>query len=229
MATEYNRPKIVTDNLILCVDAGNTKSYPGNGPTWYNLVTLTSGIGANTGNVTLKSGGSLNTYSSNNGGYFTTPRAFVPNPGGGSFSTFTYSVWCYPTTLSGYRSIIDQDNDDWLLAFHNTSLIIWDPTITVPSFTASTNTWYNIVVTHLHASPISFYVNGVHKHTTSTNHANAPDVTNWSIGAGGVTSDSSGDGEVFDGRISTICIYNRVLTAAEIKQNYDAHKGRYGL
>ena len=30
MATEYN-PKIVTDNLVLCLDAGNTKSYPGKG------------------------------------------------------------------------------------------------------------------------------------------------------------------------------------------------------
>mgnify|MGYP001220597891 CR=1 FL=1 len=69
-------PRIVTDNLVLYVDAANTKSYPGTGDTWYNLVTLTSGIGANTGNVTLKTGGSLNTYSSNNGGYFTDHEGF---------------------------------------------------------------------------------------------------------------------------------------------------------
>ena len=30
-------PKIVTDNLVLCLDAGNTKSYPGTGTTWNDL------------------------------------------------------------------------------------------------------------------------------------------------------------------------------------------------
>ena len=37
MATEYN-PKIVTDNLLLYVDAANTKSYPGSGTTWTDLI-----------------------------------------------------------------------------------------------------------------------------------------------------------------------------------------------
>jgi len=231
MATEYNRPQIVTSNLVLCLDPKNTKSYnhgSSGSTTWYNLATPpTSGMGANTGNATLKSGESLNYYNSQIG-YFNTPRAFVPNPGGGSFSTFTYSVWCYPTTLSSYRTMIDQDNDDWLLAFNGTSLVIYDPIVTVPNFTASTNTWYNIVVTHTHASPISFYVNGVHKHTTSTSYSNNPAVTNWSIGAGGVTSSSDGN-EPFIGDISTVCIYNRALSAAEVKQNFDSQKERYGL
>tara|TARA_B100000427_G_C15344829_1_gene522830 strand:- start:421 stop:795 length:375 start_codon:yes stop_codon:yes gene_type:complete len=124
--------------------------------------------------------------------------------------------------------MIDQDNDDWLLAFNGTSLVIYDPIVTVPNFTASTNTWYNIVVTHTHASPISFYVNGVHKHTTSTSYSNNPAVTNWSIGAGGVTSSSDGN-EPFIGDISTVCIYNRALSAAEVKQNFDSQKERYGL
>ena len=30
-------PKIVTDGLVLCLDAGNPKSYPGSGTTWYDL------------------------------------------------------------------------------------------------------------------------------------------------------------------------------------------------
>ena len=48
MATEYN-PRIVTDNLVLCLDAANTKSYPGTGTTWTNMMgvnngTLTNGV-----------------------------------------------------------------------------------------------------------------------------------------------------------------------------------------
>jgi len=35
MAVGYN-PRIVTDGLVLALDAGNTKSYPGSGTTWYD-------------------------------------------------------------------------------------------------------------------------------------------------------------------------------------------------
>ena len=36
MATDYN-PSIVTDGLVLCLDAANTKSYPGSGTTWTDI------------------------------------------------------------------------------------------------------------------------------------------------------------------------------------------------
>ena len=36
MATLYS-PKIVTNGLVLCLDAGNNKSYPGSGTTWNDL------------------------------------------------------------------------------------------------------------------------------------------------------------------------------------------------
>jgi len=54
----YHSPSIVMNGLVLCLDAGNTKSYPGSGTTWIDL----SG-NSNTG--TLTNGP---TYSSENGG-----------------------------------------------------------------------------------------------------------------------------------------------------------------
>jgi hypothetical protein len=33
----FHSPRIVTDGLVLCLDAGNPKSYPGSGTTWYDL------------------------------------------------------------------------------------------------------------------------------------------------------------------------------------------------
>ena len=47
MGIGYNA-SIVTDDLILCLDAGNVKSYPGSGTTWTDLTgyqngTLTAG------------------------------------------------------------------------------------------------------------------------------------------------------------------------------------------
>ena len=146
----------------------------------------------------------------------------------GAFATFTYSVWCYPTVLSGYQSIIDQDNDDFLFCFAGSgSLMIYDPNYTIPGFTASTNKWYNLVVTHTQGSPFTFYIDGVSVHTTA-NDSTSHTFDNWSFGAGSVSSSSRGDSEEFDGYMSSILIYNRALTAAEVTQNYNATKGRYG-
>ena len=222
MAVGYN-PRTVTDGLVIALDAGNTKSYPGSGTTWKNIATEGS-----FGDATLKTGGSLNTYSSNNGGYFSLPRAYITNPGGGAFTTFTYSVWCRTPNLSSYQSMIDQGNDNFLFALNDDDLIIYDPTEYVPnsSFTAAVDTWYNFVATHTHTGPISFYVDGELVHTSSSSYSTSHNFDQWSFGAGSV--DSSGDGnEYWDGFISSISIYNRSLTAAEVKQNYDALKGRY--
>ena len=216
-------PNVVEDGLVIALDAGNTKSYPGSGTTWKNIATE-----GPFGDATLKTGGSLNTYSSNNGGYFSLPRAYITNPGGGAFTTFTYSVWCRTPNVSDYQSMIDQENDNFLFTLSGDRLMIYDPNEYVPnsSFTAVVDTWYNFVATHTHTGPISFYVDGELVHTSSSSYSTSHNFDQWSFGAGSV--DSSGDGnEYWDGFISSISIYNRSLTAAEVKQNYDALKGRY--
>ena len=222
MAVGYN-PRIVTDGLVIALDAGNTKSYPGSGTTWKNIATEGS-----FGDATLKTGGSLNTYSSNNGGYFSLPRAYITNPGNSPFTTFTYSVWCRTPDFSGYQSMIDQGNDNFLFTLYDDELQIYDPNESVPtsSFTAVVDTWYNFVATHTHTGPISFYVDGELVHTSSSSYSTSHIFSQWSLGAGGVDSSSDGD-EVWDGFISSISVYNRSLTAAEVQQNYNALKGRY--
>ena len=65
-------PKIITDGLVLCLDAGNTKSYPGSGTTWTDL----SGNG-NNGTLTNMDGANLD---SANGGSFTFDGTIIKNP-----------------------------------------------------------------------------------------------------------------------------------------------------
>ena len=55
----HNGPRIITDGLVLCLDAANAKSYSGSGTIWTDL----SSNGANGTNSNM-------TYSSSNGGYF---------------------------------------------------------------------------------------------------------------------------------------------------------------
>jgi hypothetical protein len=59
-------PKIITDGLVLCLDAGNPKSYPGSGTTWTDL----SGNGNN---------GSLENGVGYNGGFFNGNDYVMPN------------------------------------------------------------------------------------------------------------------------------------------------------
>ena len=54
--------------------------------------------------------------------------------------------------------------------------------------------------------------------------ASIPVTYNFRIGA-----DVNGGAEPFTGSIHSVRVYNRVLTAAEIAQNFNAHRGRYGL
>ena len=215
-------PRIVTDGLVIALDAGNIKSYPGSGTTWKNIATEGS-----FGDATLKTGGSLNTYSSNNGGYFSLPRAYITKPNG-SFPTFTFSVWCRTSNVSGFNSMIDQGSGNFLFTFLNDELMIYDPNESVPtsSFTVAVDTWYNVVATHTHTGPISFYVDGELVHTSSSSYSDSQAFTNWSFGASGASSSSDGI-DVWDGFISSISVYNRSLTAAEVQQNYNALKGRY--
>jgi hypothetical protein len=218
-------PDLVEDGLVIALDAGNTKSYPGSGTTWKNLAAVNGPFG----DATLKTAESLNTYSSNNGGYFSLPRAFIAKPDNSPFTTFTYSVWCQtPSVLSGWQSMIDQGNDNFLLAFFNDELRMFDPNEFVPtsSFTATADTWYNFVATHTHTGPISFYVDGELVHTSSSSYSASRSFADWSFGAGSVTISTTGN-EPWNGDISLISIYNRSLTAAEVKQNYDALKGKY--
>ena len=85
-------PNIVTDNLILYVDAGNVQSYPGSGSTWYDL----SG-----NNYHMVNGNTMPTYSSADGGKFT----FNGSIDGGS----NYNVTKTTTHFQSYRNMDGAD------------------------------------------------------------------------------------------------------------------------
>ena len=90
-------PRLVTDGLVLCLDAGNTKSYSGSGTTWTDL-------GGNNNHGTLVNGVG---YNSSNGGSLTFDGAddYVDLSTTYSLSApWTLSAWIYPTFNSSVRS-----------------------------------------------------------------------------------------------------------------------------
>jgi hypothetical protein len=94
-------PSIITQNLVLCLDAANPKSYPTTGTTWTDLSgngnngTLVNGVGYNTAN-----GGALVFDGADD--YITSLFATT------SGQAVTYAGWLYSTeTTATYRNFVD--------------------------------------------------------------------------------------------------------------------------
>jgi hypothetical protein len=238
MGVTYN-PRIVTDGLVLALDAGNTKSYPGSGTTWTDL----SGNG---NNGSLENGVG---YNSNNGGSlsFDGVNEHV------SFSSaselqflnrlpYTLEVWMYPTANPGastWTGIFNREdssvgsrdgyniylNGSASSTFYLATERFCTGTATGVGYTYNEsvllNIWHHVVATY-DGTTLRLYRNGEQLNsTTSTGN-----ITNTSktleIG-------SRGSGSYFNGRLTGQKIYNKALTASEIQQNFNATRSRFGI
>jgi len=86
--------------------------------------------------------------------------------------------------------------------------------------------WYYIAVTINYADKtVKCYLNGVVENSVTRTHT----IGDWGGGAATIGRRGTISQRYFNGEIDTTSIYNRVLTASEILQNFNAHKGRYGL
>jgi hypothetical protein len=238
----FHSPRIVTDGLILALDAANTKSYPGSGTTWFDL----SGNGNNAtldGNVNNPAWNSSGYWSfaatSNgiNGGMLINNSTSLSNIGTSATVELIFtletktvisgdSAWMAlfsrggtgaPSTNQNPAISINQTNDGTFRYLHIERPSAFNSAANL--FTDYTgNKWYHAVAA---------------LGSTSFGYLNAVQV---STAAGGITANVNpifigydGDNEMFKGKLAIVRFYNRQLSAAEILQNYNATKGRFGL
>jgi len=238
MAFHYS-PKIVTDGLIFAVDAANKKSYPGSG------ITITD-IGGNENTGTLTNGP---TFDSGDGGsiVFDDINDYITF---GNTSTLNFE-WNDPHSIevwlkrsnSGDSYIVGKNESSGNyrgteFTFSGVNLIQYvirnSNTTGTRIFSRSTNTyndgeWHQFVVTYDGsgtAGGIGIYVDTI----SDVNVVNTGNIT------GGITSTANavigarnGVANYFGGNIASVKYYNKVLTSAEILQNYNTTKGRFGL
>ena len=234
MTTEYNSSKIVTDNLVLCLDAGNTKSYPGTGATW----TDRSGNGFNgtiygSPSFSSDNGGSIVFDGSNDDVVFPTSL----NSSAYEFYAaanyyYTVSCWFKPDVSdTGKNALFSKaggfgGSGNLWVAYEGTNLGTsirgsWDADSIVDG--TLTSEWHEVVIAW-DGSTCSAYFDGIFVSNPSVGSASIQ-ARDFTIG----NADSGTGGEAYKGNISVCKVYNRGLSAAEIKQNFDALKGRYGL
>ena len=214
-------PKIITDGLVLCLDAGNNKSYPGSGNTWTDL----SGQGNN--------GTLINspTYNNTNGGNFNFDELndYVDCGQILNNSAYTKIAWFRPETstsniISGastsQHAFWMSGSDNTIHSGHNGSWYIVSHRPNNPG--NMLNQWWCGAVTFNTSTGWVLYLNGEQVDTDSDTTAPTGDGTVF-IGA------YTAGGNLFDGDIPVVQIYNRVLTASEIKQNFNALRGRFSI
>jgi hypothetical protein len=226
-------PSIITQNLVLCLDAANSKSYPGSGTTWTDL----SGNG---NNGTLTNGP---TYSSANGGSLVFDGVddysenSSPNLGITGNSSITMSCWFYDqrTSTATFQALFAYGNgpsagDTFAIGLQNLNVNMQfngGNATNSSNNVYSLNTWNNVVVVKTPGAAnttTKLYLNGVELSIASSTTI-TPNVVSRVIRVGRWTND--GAPSYFQGRVSNTQIYNRALTAAEVAQNYNALKSRY--
>ena len=231
----YRGPNIVTDGLVYAMDAGSGRSYDG-------TTSLNDLDGSNTG--TLTNGV---TYQSINGGVFDFDGVDDYITVGGistiTSNLITVCTWVkrdadgwngalfgFGTAASSTQDIYFWGGDGSRQFGYNT----WNGDSW--GFTGSTATgeimdgeWHYLTAV-LNRSTITsslIYVDGVSKSLSQvrgTTQTRTPS-TNFGIGLNGW----NGGSQLLNGNLANTFIYNKQLTQAEITQNYNAQKSRFGL
>jgi hypothetical protein len=227
------RNGIVTSGLVLNLDAAQTASYPGSGTTWTDL----SGNG---NNGTLISGP---TFDSANGGsiVFDGSNDYVLVNSNASIpygsTARTVSIWFYTNTTTWADNANNlfyygagSNGSSFGIDFSTYPFIeVWTYGGAGRDLTFSTTYsqvgWKNITVTYNGSTTILIYENGTFTQTlTLTSACNTPssDVYIGAVNPSILTA-------YYDGRIATTQIYNRALSAAEVTQNFNCLRMRYGI
>jgi hypothetical protein len=230
-----HNPSIVTSGLSLCLDAGNPRSYPGSGTSWID-------ISGNNSNGTLSNGP---TYTSGINGYMTLDGVddyiSVPSISPGSANTsFSFGGWVYLNSLpsdsanyfiisnygdishAGFFAIRTTTAGAYFWCRHNDGSTM----ATTPTTSISASQWYYFTaVRNATSNLIELYINGSSTGTASflgTYQCKDAGSYYW-VGVHYLTS-------YISCRVAgTFCYSTTALTAAQVLQNFNATRGRYGI
>ncbi len=229
----FNGPKITTNDLVLCLDAGNIKSYPGSGNIWYDIsgnnknftwdnASWTSGY-FNTFDTTARraTGPASNSFGINNTTGYTIFFVFQTNTGSsnaafkfkgsGLPSGSTRGIFCHPG-WTGDTIYFDQGgccNSNQRISYYNINV--------------NTSGIWQIVGLRSTVATRSILYNGNQVVNTTTAAADI----NLDLNA--VLLNPGDEGYSWNGKLAYFAVYKRGLQNYEYIQNYNALKGRFNL
>jgi hypothetical protein len=228
---------IITDGLLLHLDAGNLTSYKGTGTSWTDLSDKGNhGTLANSPTYAITESGTFTFNGS------TTQVSVADNASleTGSTNDLTMEVWMYPSSISGSQVILGKFNNggsanDVSNSIRSNAATVYAQIgngagtyINSPTYTYTANKWYHVIFVFKRGSTktLETFVNG--KSIGSTTHTLSSilnSTNNLFIGRynGGEFAQN------YSGKIGIVRLYNRALSTTEIITNFNANRGRYGL
>jgi hypothetical protein len=233
-------PKIVTNGLVVTLDAADKNSYKGSGTTWTdvsgngNAGTLTNGpTFSTTGNGSISFNG-LNNYI----GISSPSNRFNWTPSGVGFNNMTLDLWIRTSDTSGYvlSKPWNANGEYNYYLYYNGFYINTGNQANAFNFSSiSTGNWINITIL-VSTTQWGAYINGV-QNVALTNHGITNNTPTYGDGGEnlalmtlypyGIWAGSTAFS--ISGNVGCYKMYNRVLTAVEILRNYNAVKTRFGL
>jgi len=220
-------PDIIEDGLVLALDAANPKSYPGSGTTWFDL----SGNGNHGTNANM-------TFETDKGGTFDFNNST-------SQSTIANSDSLNPVSQLTLEAVVNFDgnstdfifekgnvNTQYSIFSHGTDLVFRTVHQGVSGYDSLyaaktqgiTNGQYHHVLGSYNGSTKKTYIDGREVATKNKTGNLVTTTPGADVGNFGGTS----AGYPFGGKIALVRVYNIGLTASQVKQNYEATKGRFG-
>jgi hypothetical protein len=224
-------PKIVTDGLVLCLDAANSRSYPGSGTTWGDL-SRNNNSGSLFNGITFSANNTGNLFF--NGSSLQYVDFYVPNLG----TTTTVEIWCNIQNLTNTMVFGWNLYDVWTgatnngLGYNTGAGDIYGISNTVTAALGCLNNWKQYVFemrSNITYTNNKIYINAISQTLSQIQGTESAANRNFNSGLGRIGVWRYNTLYCITMNCASFKIYNRALTATEIQQNYNATKTRFGL
>lgn len=249
-----HRPKIVTDGLVFCIDAAAKRSYPGSGTTWYDLSPNGNNVTLNDSpaNILLDGGAfdfdGTSDYANvvDYGGNFPTGDFSIDAVFKRHFTSSTenaYILYLADGFSIYFRGSWANDTCYFMRKVNGSSYYGGSAWSGFTAVAISSANMGSQTLTHVCATMESNSTTGIGRAYKSGSLSNTSNL--YVDGAGGTNNNggfqtptstndlflaaTSTTSNKFDCTISSLKIYNKVLTPDEVTQNYNAHKSRYNV
>jgi hypothetical protein len=208
-------PGIVIDGLIYSLDAANNRSYVGSGITSYSLIGVANGAVNNGTGFTTSFGGGFVFDGSND--HIQIDKTLLSGT-----QDFTISLWIEGNGIGSFGNF---PAGNLQVLYGPAYLGMWLGNSS--AYAASPGTYYkygpnNFIVSRSNGSDLFVYYNSS-LIDTGVSTVEIGNTTNYRIGLNTI------NGEALNGKVYSLNIYNRALSATEIRQNFNATRKRYGI
>ena len=228
----FQAPPIVTNGLLLNLDAANPASYSGTGITWNDLSgnnnhgTLAAN---NSGSLPVYQNGSL--YFNGSTSYVSIASSVIPNTGSWTLSTWVKSPSGGSTEMINTRNastltgiLLTSRGNGIRFQLNNPGVQQFEPNSTS---NMTDNRWHLITITvDVSINQMKWYVDNNLANTINFSAGSLTGQGNFVIGWDYAWG---GGSEYFRGNIATVSVYNSVLTSSDVTTNFNATKTRFGL